>query len=92
VTVLCLRYLSLEAVLLKGCVPCLALAVHSIQALLSAPNPDDPLADEVAQDWKADEAKAMETGGRWKRARSGVPILVCSASTASSCVCVRMCC
>jgi ubiquitin-conjugating enzyme E2 N len=39
----------------------------SIQALLSAPNPDDPLADEVAQDWKADEAKAMETARLWTR-------------------------
>lgn len=34
----------------------------SIQALLSAPNPDDPLADNVAQHWKTNEAEAMETG------------------------------
>ena len=27
----------------------------SIQALLGAPNPDDPLANDVAQDWKLDE-------------------------------------
>ena len=33
----------------------------SIQALLSAPNPDDPLANDVADMWKTDEAKALET-------------------------------
>ncbi|QWW23260.1 hypothetical protein CA7LBN_002061 [Candidozyma auris] len=32
----------------------------SIQALLGAPNPDDPLANDVAQDWKRDEKKAIE--------------------------------
>ncbi|KAL3157463.1 Ubiquitin-conjugating enzyme E2 35 [Trebouxia sp. C0010 RCD-2024] len=39
----------------------------SIQALLSAPNPDDPLADNVAQEWKADENKAMATAKEWTR-------------------------
>ena len=34
----------------------------SIQALLSAPNPDDPLANDVAEAWKANEAQAIETG------------------------------
>ena len=34
----------------------------SIQALLSAPNPDDPLADNVAKEWKENEALAMRTG------------------------------
>lgn len=34
----------------------------SIQALLSAPNPDDPLAENIAKEWKDDEAKAMRTG------------------------------
>lgn len=34
----------------------------SIQALLSAPNPDDPLANDVADDWKRDESHAIETG------------------------------
>ncbi|KAJ2445562.1 ubiquitin-conjugating enzyme E2 N, partial [Coemansia sp. RSA 2424] len=29
----------------------------SIQALLSAPNPDDPLANDVAEQWKTDEKK-----------------------------------
>ena len=34
----------------------------SIQALLSAPNPDDPLANDVADAWKSNEAQAIETG------------------------------
>ena len=34
----------------------------SIQALLSAPNPDDPLANDVADEWKTNESKAIETG------------------------------
>ncbi len=34
----------------------------SIQALLSAPNPDDPLANDVAELWKANEAKAIDNG------------------------------
>ena len=39
----------------------------SIQALLSAPNPDDPLANDVAEQWKKDEAKAIETGISYSR-------------------------
>lgn len=34
----------------------------SIQALLSAPNPDDPLSDNIAKHWKTNEAEAVETG------------------------------
>ncbi|OZJ02434.1 hypothetical protein BZG36_04466 [Bifiguratus adelaidae] len=34
----------------------------SIQALLSAPNPDDPLANDVAQHWKENEKDAINTG------------------------------
>lgn len=34
----------------------------SIQALLSAPNPDDPLSENIAKHWKTDEAEAVETG------------------------------
>ena len=34
----------------------------SIQALLSAPNPDDPLANDVAEQWKSNESRAIETG------------------------------
>ncbi|KAK2109721.1 ubiquitin-conjugating enzyme E2 N [Saguinus oedipus] len=38
----------------------------SIQAL-SAPNPDDPLANGVAEQWKTNEAQAMETARAWTR-------------------------
>merc|ERR1711965_710012 len=34
----------------------------SIQALLSAPNPDDPLANDVAEHWKTDENAAIQKG------------------------------
>ena len=34
----------------------------SIQALLSAPNPDDPLDNTVADTWKSDEQGALNTG------------------------------
>ncbi|KAI3630662.1 hypothetical protein MIR68_008918 [Amoeboaphelidium protococcarum] len=37
----------------------------SIQALLSAPNPDDPLANDVAQKWKEDEKAAIQTAKDW---------------------------
>ncbi|KAK9687894.1 ubiquitin-conjugating enzyme E2 N [Basidiobolus ranarum] len=37
----------------------------SIQALLSAPNPDDPLANDVAQHWKEDEKDAIATARAW---------------------------
>jgi ubiquitin-conjugating enzyme E2 N len=33
----------------------------SIQALMSAPNPDDPLDNTVADVWKTDEKKALVT-------------------------------
>ncbi|EER27148.1 Ubiquitin-conjugating enzyme 13 [Coccidioides posadasii str. Silveira] len=39
----------------------------SIQALLGAPNPDDPLANDVAQRWKEDEQAAIETAKEWTR-------------------------
>jgi len=39
----------------------------SIQALLSAPNPDDPLANDVAELWKVDESRAIETARRWTK-------------------------
>uniref|UniRef100_A0A2K5QG98 UBC core domain-containing protein n=1 Tax=Cebus imitator TaxID=2715852 RepID=A0A2K5QG98_CEBIM len=39
----------------------------SIQALLSAPNPDDPLANDVAEQWKTNEAQAIETAKAWTR-------------------------
>jgi len=34
----------------------------SIQALLSAPNPDDPLQTDVAELWKTNEAEAIRLG------------------------------
>lgn len=40
----------------------------SIQALLSAPNPDDPLADNVAKHWKDDEKAAINTAREWTHA------------------------
>lgn len=40
---------------------------RSIQALLSAPNPDDPLAENVAKHWKENEAEAMNLAREWTR-------------------------
>merc|ERR1711937_726411 len=37
----------------------------SIQALMSAPNPDDPLDNHVAQQWKDNEAQAIRTAKEW---------------------------
>jgi ubiquitin-conjugating enzyme E2 N len=37
----------------------------SIQALLGAPNPDDPLANDVAQAWKENQAQAIRTAQEW---------------------------
>lgn len=34
----------------------------SIQALMGAPNPDDPLANDVAEHWKSDVNSAIEKG------------------------------
>ncbi len=39
----------------------------SIQALMSAPNPDDPLDENVAKNWKTDEVGAMQTAREWTR-------------------------
>ncbi|CAN0913589.1 Ubiquitin-conjugating enzyme E2 36 [Linum grandiflorum] len=39
----------------------------SIQALLSAPNPDDPLSENIAKHWKSNEAEAVETAKEWSR-------------------------
>eukprot|EP00069_Balaena_mysticetus_P005968 bmy_05045T0 len=38
-----------------------------IQALLSAPNPDDPLANDVVKQWKTNEAQAIVTARAWTR-------------------------
>ena len=37
----------------------------SVQALLSAPNPDDPLDTGVADHWKTNEKSAMENARQW---------------------------
>merc|ERR1712035_142 len=42
----------------------------SIQALLSAPNPDDPLANDVAQLWKQNERQAIKTAKEWTQAHA----------------------
>merc|ERR1712032_1385195 len=39
----------------------------SIQALLSAPNPDDPLNNQVAELWKSNEPKAIEEAKLWTK-------------------------
>ena len=39
----------------------------SIQALLSAPNPDDPLANDVAELWKINEAEAIRNAKEWTK-------------------------
>lgn len=39
----------------------------SIQALLSAPNPDDPLATDVAKQWKNNESDAIRIAQEWTR-------------------------
>lgn len=39
----------------------------SIQALLSAPNPDDPLDNNVAEHWKTDENGATNMSREWTR-------------------------
>merc|ERR1711988_1526124 len=37
----------------------------SIQALMSGPNPDDPLANDVAEHWKQDESGAIARAMEW---------------------------
>ena len=39
----------------------------SIQALLSAPNPDDPLSNDVAEHYNTNEKDAIETSRQWTR-------------------------
>ncbi|RNA30859.1 ubiquitin-conjugating enzyme E2 N [Brachionus plicatilis] len=39
----------------------------SIQALLSAPNPDDPLDNQVANQWKINESEAIKTAKEWTK-------------------------
>ena len=37
----------------------------SIQGLLASPNPDDPLANDVADAWKKNESNAIKTAKEW---------------------------
>ncbi|KAH8944066.1 hypothetical protein BDL97_13G089200 [Sphagnum fallax] len=37
----------------------------SIQAFLSAPNPDDPLAKNIVKHWKSDEAEVVAIAREW---------------------------
>ena len=39
----------------------------SIQALMSAPNPDDPLNNEAAEHWKKNEKEALNKAQSWNR-------------------------
>ena len=48
----------------------------SIQALLSAPNPDDPLDNDVADQWKTDEAGAVQMGTYCRRIKSKLALLL----------------
>ena len=43
----------------------------SVQALLSAPNPDDPLDEAVARQWREDEAGAVANAREWARLYAG---------------------
>jgi len=56
----------------------------SIQALLSAPNPDDPLANDVADLWKSNEPQAIKEAQEWtKKVRRLMsrPYLPCETRT-----------
>ena len=56
-------FLSLSIIILViYCGSMSVLFYDSIQALLSAPNPDDPLSENIAKHWKTNEAEAVETG------------------------------
>lgn len=49
----------------------------SIQALLGAPNPDDPLANDVAQHWKENEKDAIACGKKSTYSSQGLDHEVC---------------
>jgi len=58
----------------------------SIQCLLCSPNPDDPLANDVAAHWKENEAEALKTAREWtkKYAKASPTVNSNSTSTSSS--------
>ncbi|KAM5359746.1 hypothetical protein ACJZ2D_014227 [Fusarium nematophilum] len=53
----------------------------SIQALLGAPNPDDPLAADVAKSWKEDEQAAIATAKEWTANSASVKPKLAQMST-----------
>ena len=44
---------------------CCASRCCSIQALMSAPNPDDPLDEGIAKHWKTNEVDALAVARQW---------------------------
>jgi ubiquitin-conjugating enzyme E2 N len=65
----CMLFVELTLLLVGNWSPALQIRtiLLSIQALLGAPNPDDPLAPEVAKRWKEDEPAAIATAKEWTR-------------------------
>lgn len=61
----------------RGRAPLPSSAPRSIQALLSAPNPADPLAENVAKHWNENEAEAIATGGPGLRTAPAPPPAPC---------------
>ena len=39
---------------------------------MSAPNPDDPLANDVADEWKSNEAKALAMAKEWTKTYAAI--------------------
>ena len=64
---------------------------RSIQALLSAPNPDDPLAENVARHWKDNEAEAVATGALPVASSAGA-VVKSACGAPRGCQCLRACC
>ena len=54
----CCWFLSLDALQIRT-------VLLTIQALLSAPNPDDPLDTNVAELWKTNKTEAEKTARDW---------------------------
>lgn len=54
-------------ILKDKCSPALQIrtVLISIQALMSAPNPDDPLNNEAAERWKRNEKEALDMARSW---------------------------
>ena len=51
--------------------------MHSIQGLMSSPNPDDPLDESIAEHWKNDEDDALRVGAsRFSQARADFLVLL----------------